>query len=108
TIVVDEDGFVLLRRSPVKFGAGPNDSGGQRVLARLFCPLTPSMCVHLGGQIVSKAKLDAKKGAANDSTNEQRIAWNEALHDRGQARRIVEVTEALDQLWSEGIPIDAP
>ena len=108
TIVVDDDGFVLLRRSPVKFGAGPNVSGGQRVLAWVFCPLNPSMCVHLGGQIVSKAKLDPKKGAVNDATNEQRIAWDEALHDRGQARRIVEVSEALDHLWSEGIPIDAP
>jgi len=108
TIVVDEDGFVLLRRSPAKFGTDPRLSAGDRVLAWVFCPLNPSMCVHLGGQVVSKAKLDAKKGAANDATNEQRIAWDEALHDRGQARRVVEVTDALDHLWDEGVPIDAP
>ena len=108
TIIVDEDGFVLLRRSPVKFGVGPNLAPGQRVLAWAFCPLNPAMCVHLGGQVVSKAKLDAKKGAANADTNEPRIAWDDALQDRGQARRIVELSDALDRLWSEGVPIDAP
>ena len=108
TIIVDDDGFVLLRRSPVKFGVDPDLTGGQRVMAWLFCPLNPGMCVHVGGQVVSKAKLDWKKGAANAATNDQRVAWDDALHDRGQARRIAELTEALDHLWSEGTPIDAP
>jgi hypothetical protein len=108
TIVVDDDGFVLLRRSPAKLGVDPKITGGDRVLAWVFCPLDPSMCVHLGGQVVSKNKLDWKKAAANDATNEQRIAWDDALHDRGQARRIAELSGALDLLWTDGVPIDAP
>jgi hypothetical protein len=108
TVIVDDDGFVLLRRSPAKLGVDPSLSGGQRVMAWVFCPLNPSMCVHLGGQVVSKAKLDGKKGAANEATNDQRIAWDDALHDRGQARRIAQLSDAVDHLWSDGVPIDAP
>ena len=108
TIVVDDDGFVILRRSPVRFSTPPTLDTGSRALMWAFCPILWHLCVHAGGQVVSKSKLDGKKGAANAATNEQRVAWDDALHDRGQARRMADLPAALDQLWSEGTLIDAP
>jgi hypothetical protein len=108
TIVVDKDGFVILRRSPVRFSTPSTLDPGTRALMWGLCPIMWHLCVHPGGQVVSKAKLDGKKGAANSATNPQRIAWDEALHDRGHARRMAELPEALDHLWSEGVQIDAP
>ena len=108
TIVVDDDGFVILRRSPVRFSTPQTLDPGSRALMWAFCPIMWNLCVHTGGQVVSKAKLDGKKGAADAQTNPQRIAWGDALHDRGQARRMAELPAALDQLWSEGVQIDAP
>ena len=108
TIIVDDDGFVLLRRSPVKLSTPDNLSPGMRAATWALCPIMWNLCVHTGGQVVSKAKLDGKKGAADAETNMQRIAWGDALHDRGQAHRMAELPEALDLLWSEGIPIDGP
>jgi hypothetical protein len=108
TIVVDADGFVVLQRSPVKFAVPETLSPGMRALAWGLCPLKWDVCLHAGGQIVSKAKLDARKGAADAATNPQRIAWNEALHDQGQAARLASLPAAMDQLWAQGVRIDQP
>ena len=107
TIEVDSDGFVILHRSPVRFSTPTTLSPGMRIATWVLCPIKWDLCVHAGGQVVSKAKLDGRKGAANAATNDQRIAWDDALHDRGHARRMAELPEALDHLWSEGIRIDA-
>jgi hypothetical protein len=106
TIVVDADGFVVLRRSPVRFAVPSTLGPAMRALSWGLCPLKWDICVHAGGQVVSKAKLDARKGEADEATNAQRIAWNDALHDRGQAARLASLPAAMDRLWQEGTPLD--
>jgi hypothetical protein len=108
TIVVDDDGFIVLHRSPVRFSTPETLSPGMRALTWGLCPFRWDLCVHAGGQVVSKAKLDGKKWAVDTATNDRRIAWQTALHDRGQAVRLSSLPAAVDRLWSEGVPIDVP
>lgn len=107
TVVVYDDGFVRLKRSPVRFEP-PGHQAGSNKLRYLWClpPFTP-MCLRIGGQVVSKRKLEPQKAQVLTATHPQVGAWREALVGRAMSRKVgTELPDRLDQLWATGRPLE--
>lgn len=107
TVVVFDDGFVRLKRSPVRFEP-PGQRSDSNKLRYLWClpPFTP-MCLRVGGQLVSKRKLDPQKARVLTSTHPQVGAWREALVSRAMTTKVgTELPDRLDQLWATGRPLE--
>ncbi len=99
SVVVYDDGFVVLRRGPVRFGVPE----GVNPWWNLLCPLALPMCVRVGGQIVSKRKLDPVKGKVLAETRPELQAWQDAIVARAMQERLdEEVPSMLDAVWHEG------
>lgn len=107
TVIVYDDGFVRLKRSPVRFEPPGYRAGGNK-LRYLWClpPFTP-MCVRVGGQVVSGAKLEPQKARVAEGTHAQVTAWREALVGRAMEQKVGrELPDRLDQLWASGRPLE--
>lgn len=107
TVEVYDDGFVRLKRSPVRFEP-PGQRSGSSKLRYLWClpPFTP-MCLRVGGQVVSKRKLDPQKARVLTATHPQVGAWREALVRRAMDTKVGrELPDRLDQLWTTGRPLE--
>ncbi|MBT3221116.1 MAG: hypothetical protein HN348_18705 [Proteobacteria bacterium] len=98
SVIVDNYGFVKLKRSPVRVGVPREVSPW----FNLLCPLAPTQCVRLGGQIVSPRKLDAAKGKVLEKIEPRTNAWQEAIAGTALQRRIdEEVPAMLDTIWND-------
>ena len=107
TVIVYDDGFIRLKRSPVRFEP-PGYKPGANKLRYLWClpPFTP-MCLRVGGRVVSRAKLEPQKARVVQATHPQVDAWREALVGRAMEDKIGRaLPDRLDQLWSEGRPLE--
>jgi len=107
TVIVYDDGFVRLKRSPVRFEPPGYRAGGNK-LRYLWClpPFTP-MCVRIGGQVVSRAKLEPQKTRVAEGTHAQVTAWREALVSRAMEQKVGrDLPDRLDQLWANGRPLE--
>jgi hypothetical protein len=107
TVVVFDDGFMRLKRSPVRFEP-PGQRSNSNKLRYLWClpPFTP-MCLRVGGQVVSKRKLDPQKARVLSATHPQVGAWREALVGRAMTAKVgTELPDRLDQLWATGRPLE--
>lgn len=105
SVEVHEDGLLTLHRSPVRF-----EVPGRRenMLNALWClpPFTP-MCVRIGGQVVSEARLDAAKGRVLDAVHPASERWRTALMaQRLQDRLDQELPGRLERMWASGAPLE--
>lgn len=101
TVVVFDDGLVALKRSPVRFGMGDDVNPWFHVL----CPIMPTSCVKVGGQVLSPKKLDAAKERVLEATEDEAEALTEALVQRETAARLEELDATLDALWLRGVDL---
>jgi hypothetical protein len=109
TIVVHDEGFIRLKRSPVRF-APPGQSTSDSKLRYLWClpPFTP-MCVRIGGVVVSDKKLQHQKTRIVEGTQGDVHAWTEAIVARNMVKRVGEdIPEQLDRLWRAGHSMSTP
>lgn len=105
TVRVYDDGFLVIKRSPVRWQA-PGDPN--KPLNNLWClpPFTP-MCVRVGGQVVSKRKLQPQKARVAGALEPGMRAWREAISSNAMAERLgVDVPDQLDRLWRNGVGFD--
>ena len=105
SVVVYDEGFVIIKRSPVRF-APPTRK--QRPIDYLWCvpPLTP-MCVRIGGQIVSDAKLQPQKYRVAQGIDPDFRDWRAAIVSNAWAERIgEEIPDQLDACWRDGQPFE--
>ncbi|NOY28067.1 MAG: hypothetical protein GXP62_19555, partial [Oligoflexia bacterium] len=101
TIVIQDEGLVMLKRSPVRWMA-PGKRGN--LLNNLWClpPFTP-MCVRIGGQIVSTTKLDYSKGRVMERINQPGEAWRTAITNQATWDRVNdEVPRRIEATWRDG------
>lgn len=106
TVVVHDDGFVQLKRSPVRF-APPGQTSSSSKLRYLWClpPLTP-MCLRVGGQVVSKKKLDPQKARVLVATHDHVEGWTDAIAAKATSEKVGQtLPDALDRLWLDGVPL---
>lgn len=105
TVVIQEEGLVTLKRSPVRWMApGRRDNP----INQLWClpPFTP-MCVRVGGQLVATAKLDAAKGRVMEGIHDPAEDWRQAIANQATWTRVnQEVPALLEAAWSKGAPLE--
>ena len=105
TVRVYDDGFVVLKRSPVRWQP-PGDPRNK--INNLWClpPFTP-MCLRVGGVLVSKRKLDPQKARVANALEPELRDWRAAVAATAMEERVgVELPDQLDALWQEGRPLD--
>ncbi|MCB9781312.1 MAG: hypothetical protein H6742_22280 [Alphaproteobacteria bacterium] len=105
SVIVHDDGRVDTRRSPVRWRAPGREDNP---LNQLWClpPFTP-MCVRIGGQVVSKAKLQPRKQDVLDAIDPARDAWVEAIAGQATWARVNEqVPTLVDAVWQQGATMD--
>ena len=105
TVVVYDDGFVVLKRSPVRFEPPIDGRSNLRYLA-CIPPFTP-MCFRIGGQVVSQAKLAPAKARVAEGIDDESDAWQSAIASTAMRYRIETALPAeLDALWTAGEPFE--
>lgn len=105
-VVVDDEGWMRIRRAPVQFGKPDLPGIWSGPLGYLVCLTQPTACVHVGGVVINRRKLAWQKEAVSRKLEPRVRAYREAVRDRAMTRRVEqELPEALDLLWQEGVPL---
>ena len=102
TVIIHDEGFVVLKRSPVRFEPWVE---GRTKLVWLSClpPFTP-MCLRLSGQLVSPRKLTPKKGTVVGAIDPKVRRWRAAVVSSAMGRRLNEdIPDMLESIWTLGV-----
>lgn len=105
SVIIDEDGYAILKRSPVRFiPPGKGDSK----LRYLWClPPFTVMCIRPGGRIIAPRKLTPLKTKVSEAIDPQLDAWVDALAASAMHERLVrEIPQTLDATWTTGSPLE--
>lgn len=105
TVVVYDDGFVVMRRSRVRFE--PFVRGRSKAIwIPCFIPPFTLMCIKLGGRMVSPARLSAQKGRTFDAMDAPLDQWQEAIASSATQERLNrQIPDELEALWTDGVPM---
>lgn len=105
SVLVYDDGFVVLKRTPPRFDPPIQGSSNLRYLA-CVPPFTP-MCLRLGGWMVSEKKLTPQKARVADALDADVDAWQAAIIRQANAVRVgQEVPDMLTATWEQGAPLE--
>ncbi|MFH1468976.1 MAG: hypothetical protein ABIO70_31610 [Pseudomonadota bacterium] len=102
-VLVDDDGWMLVRRAPPSFGKPdmPGIWGGP--LGYLVCVAAPTSCIHIGGWVVSKHKLGWAEHEVVEQSRASMDNYQQALLARNLRRRTgEELPSLLEALWEHG------
>ncbi len=106
-VVVDDDGWMVIRRAPPSFGKPELPGIWSGPLGYLVCVANPTACVHIGGWVISERKLAWHKEAVVDHTQVTMGNYEDAIIARALVRRTgQEVPDALVALWEHGTPFE--
>ena len=103
TVVVDDDAWIHVKRSPVRVDPpGKKDNK----LRYLWClpPFTiTAACVQVGGQVIGERKLAHFKGDVARATDYEVRQWRGAVIAHAMDKRLgEEIPDMLDRIWEEG------
>ena len=102
TVVVHDEGFVIMRRSRVRLE--PWVKGRSKAVWLSCIPPLGLMCIKLGGRLVSPARLHAQKGRTLDVMDVPLDAWQEAIVANATEDRLHrQIPDELDALWTSGV-----
>jgi hypothetical protein len=105
SVIVYDDGFTVLRRSPPRFE--PWVQGKTRLVWLSCIPPFTLMCIKVSGWLVTNARLDPQKERVATALQPEVRGWREAIIARNMKERInTDLPTALDALWLEGAPIE--
>jgi hypothetical protein len=105
TIIVDDDGWVRLKRSPIKIDPpGKKDSK----LRYLWClppfTITPA-CIKAGGQLIHRRRHLNHKDRVLSQIKPYLREWTDAVIDHAMDARLTEgIPDMLDAIWAHGTP----
>ncbi len=106
-VVVDDDGWAILKRAPVTFSKPELEGVWRGPLGYLVCVVQPTACIHVGGLVVSERKLRWQKQRVLEAVKPALDRYEEAVVARNRNRRFGgDLPQALQDLWGEGIPIE--
>jgi hypothetical protein len=105
TVVLDDDAWMLIKRTPVRMD--PPGAKDNR-LRYLWCvpPLTITpTCIQAGGQLISKRRLNHFKEDVVRSTRYEMREWQSAVVAHAMDKRLgEEIPDMLEELWGTGMP----
>lgn len=106
-VVVDDDGWMVVRRAPPSFGKPDLPGIWDGPLGYLVCVANPTACVHIGGWVISERKLAWHKESVVSHTEPTMDRYEDALVDRAFGQRTGEwIPASLEALWERGEPIE--
>lgn len=92
------DGRVELRRQPLRFEP---PFAKKTPLTWMSCIIVP-LCVRVGGQTVSATRFRGYERRALAAVEPETMAWNEAISDLAIDRKVNNLPDALEALWTTG------
>ena len=103
TIVVDDDAWMHVKRSPVRVDPpGKKDNK----LRYLWClpPFTiTAACIQIGGQVIAERKLAHFKDDIARATDFEMRQWRKAVIAHAMDKRLgEEIPDMLDRMWEHG------
>jgi len=103
TVILDDDGWIMLKRSPIKI-----DPPGKKrnKLRYLWClppfTLTPA-CIRPGGQLIHPNKPSSEKGRIVARIKPYLREWQDAVGTHAMGSRLSEgIPDLLDAIWERG------
>ena len=105
TILLDDDGWIVIKRSPIRFEPPGRAAESTSKLRYLWClpPLTIA-CVRIGGQMVHRRRLMTYKGRVAGQTHSYVKEWQDAIISQAMNVRLTtDIPEMLDSIWQEGL-----
>ena len=105
TVIVDDDAWVHVKRSPIRVDPpGKKDNK----LRYLWClpPFTvTAACIQVGGQVIGERKLAHFKGDIARATGYEVRQWRGAVIAHAMDKRLgQEIPDMLDRIWEDGTP----
>lgn len=106
-VVLHDDGWTVVRRQPLRVeGRQMPWTKADTPVAWAGCFLYPWLCVRVGGTLVGEAKWRAVEGRAVDAIHDDVQAWGDRIADLATQRKVGDLPERLDALWSRGVPLE--
>lgn len=107
-VIVDDDGWMLVRREPLRVEGRPVLPGMERNSAGAWamCVVWPFLCVRAGGAAISGAKF---RGATVDMVEDVGPlvnTWNDRVADRALAGKLDDLPALLAACWEQGRALD--
>ena len=107
TIIVDDDAWIHVKRSPVRIDPPGKDDNNLRYLWCLPPFTITAACIQVGGQVIAERKLAHFKGDIARATEYEMRQWRKAVIAHAMDKRLgEEIPDMLDRLWEEGKPHD--
>ena len=106
SIVIYNDAFVWIRRTPPRFEPWIENNAP---IGYLSCiPPFTLLCIKTQGVLVSRRRLQHQKTDISEAIDPFVSEWREAVANRAaRVRNEQEVPQLLEDLWRLGIPIEA-
>jgi hypothetical protein len=105
TVIVDDDAYIILKRTPVRIDP-PGERGSK--LRYLWClpPFTiTKACIQTSGMTVGTRKLAHAKETVVRATHPELRRWRAAVIAKAMDKRVnTEVPDLLDDIWERGLP----
>jgi hypothetical protein len=105
SVVVYDGGYVVIKRSPVRFE--PYIKGDSKLRWLGCIPPFGLMCIKASGLLVSDARLNPRKGEVAAEIDAELDQWQASIaHSSTDHRVNLEVPAMLEACWTTGAPID--
>jgi hypothetical protein len=104
-VVLDDDGWIYLKRSPVRFEPPGKAAERSSKLKYLWClpPFTVA-CVRIGGQLVSRRRLQSYKNKVASRSRSYVKDWQNAIVSHAMDQRLnTDIPNMLDLIWTQGL-----
>ena len=106
-VVLHDDGWTIVRRQPLRVeGRKMPWTKANTPVAWAGCFLYPWFCVRTGGTLIGRNKWRAVEGRTVEGMQPQVRNWGERIADLATARKVSDLPERLEALWTEGVPLD--
>jgi len=104
TVMLDDDGWIDIRRSPIRFEPPGKAAERKSKLRYLWClPPFTVMCVRVGGQTVSRRRMMTYKRRIGNRSRSYVRDWQDAIIGHAMDQRLtIDIPNMLGSVWQNG------
>jgi len=105
-VVLHDDGWTVVRRQPLRVeGRKMPWTKANTPVAWAGCFIYPWFCVRTGGVLIGRNKWRAVEGRTVDGIQPDVRRWGDRIADLATSRKVGDLPDRLEALWSEGTPL---